>query len=204
MIDRRRPEGRSLLQQAFEEMRFGATRTLNLRTTLPSASEAARRVEQWLRSHQVQQSGELLIVSGRGNNSVGGVSKVREATVRVLHELRRKGVVETFTEHNAGAFVVTVAPLKAMFDAASRRREHTSLPVPASPSSLSALEEETRQLLRALADRTLEALGIRDRWSFVDGEMLRLFGSLGATVGSGADRELLLRKALVTALAEYD
>ncbi|MEP6619230.1 MAG: hypothetical protein ABJE47_07945 [bacterium] len=196
--------GRSVLQQAFEEMRFGSTRTLNLRASLPSASEAAQRTEKWLRQHQVQQSGELLIITGRGNNSDAGVSKVREATMRVLHELRRKGVVNDFTEHNAGAFIVTVAPFKAMFAAASRRREQTPLPSAASPATLSALDDETRHLLRTLADRSLDALGVRDRWSFVESEMLRLFGTLAATVGSGADREQQLRMAIITAIGEYD
>lgn len=200
----RRPSGRSVLQQAFEEMRFGASRTLNLRTSLPSPSEAAQRVENWLRQHQVQQSGELLVITGRGNNSEGGVSKVRESTVRVLYELRRKGVVQNFTEHNAGAFVVTLAPFKAMFDAASRRREQAPPPPPASPATLAALDEETRQLLRILADRSLDALGVRDRWSFVETEMLRLFGNLAATVGTGPDREQQLRQAIIAATSEYD
>lgn len=199
----RRPLGRSVLQQAFEEMRFGATRTLNLRASLPSASDAAQRAERWLRQHQAQQSGELLIITGRGNNSDGGVSKVREATMRVFHELRRKGVIEGFMEYNAGAFVVTVAPFKTMFDAVSRRREHAPLPPPASPSTLAALDEETRQLLRTLADCSLDALGVRDRWSFVETEMLRLFGTLATTVGTGPDRELQLRQAILAAIDEY-
>lgn len=200
----RRPMGRSILQQAFEEMRFGASRTLNLRVSLPSASEAAQRVERWLRQHHVQQTGELLIITGRGNNSDGGVSKVREATMRVLHELRRKGVVDQFTEHNAGAFVVTLAPFRAMFEAAKRRREYAPLAPLASPTTLDALDTETLMLLRSLADRSLDALGVRDRWSFVEDEMLRLFGRLAATVGTGADRESQLRQAIIMALGEYD
>ena len=200
----RRPVRRSVLQQAFEEMRFGVTRTLNLRTSLPTASEAAHRVEKWLRQHQVQQSGEVLVITGRGNNSEGGIAVVREATLRVLYEQRRKGVVDRFAEYNAGAFVVTLAPFKSMFEAASRRREHTPLPPPASPATLAALDEHTRQLLRALADRSLEALGVRDRQPFVVTEMLRLFGSLAATVGTGADREQQLRQAITVAMSEYD
>src|SRR6478735_11489094 len=101
------------LQQAFYEVEFGASRTLNLRASLPTASEAARRVEAWLRQHQALQSGSVLIITGRGNNSEGGVSVVREAAIRVFHELRRKGIVESFVEHTAGSFVVTVAPMSA-------------------------------------------------------------------------------------------
>jgi hypothetical protein len=200
----RRVQGLSGLQQAFDEVRFGASRTLNLRATLPTASEAAQRVENWLRQHQVQQSGEVLIITGRGNNSEDGVSKVREASLRTFHELRRKGVVQDFAEHTAGSFVVTLAPVKAMFDAAKRRREQTPLPPLAAPPTLAALSEETRQQLRTLAERSLDALGMRDRGPFVEGEMLRLFGSLAASVPEGADRERRLRVAIDAAMSEYD
>src|SRR5215210_7539780 len=60
MAPPRRVRGFTGLQQAFDEVRFGATRTLNLRGSLPTGAEAARRVETWLRQHKVQQSGELL------------------------------------------------------------------------------------------------------------------------------------------------
>jgi hypothetical protein len=200
----RRVPGLGGLQQAFDEVRFGASRTLNLRTSLPTGSEAAARVERWLRQQQVQQSGEVLVITGRGNNSDGGVAVVREASMRVFHELRRKGVIEGFAEHTPGSFVVSLAPVKAMFDAASRRREHTPLPPPASPPTLDALDDETRQQLRALAERSLDALGVRDRTPFMQTEMLRLFGSLAATVPPGPDRERRLRTAMRAAMSEYD
>lgn len=200
----RRVSGFGGLQQAFDEVRFGAARTLNLRTTLPSGSEAAARLERWLRQHQVQQSDEVLVITGRGNNSEGGVAVVREASMRVLHELRRKGVVEAFAEHTPGSFVVTLAPMKAMLQAAGRRREQTPPPKPATPPTLEALTDETRQLLRALAERSLDALGVRDRTPFVESEMLRLFGSLASTVPEGPDRERRLRTAIRSAMSEYD
>lgn len=200
----RRLYGFTGLQQAFDEARFGAARTLNLRATLPTASEAATRLERWLRQHQVQQSGELLVITGRGNNSADGVSVVREASIRVFHELRRKGVIQAFTEHTAGSFVVTLAPVKAMFDAAKRRREHTPPPAPAEPPSLAALSNETRDLLRVLAERSLDALGVRDRTPFVEGEMLKLFGVLAVTVPPGPDRERRLCVAIRAAMSEYD
>src|SRR5215213_5022721 len=115
------------LQQAFDEVRFGAARTLNLRESLPTGAEAARRVEAWLRQHQVQQSSELLVITGRGNNSESGIAVVREATLRVFHELRRKGVLQEFAEHTPGSFVVTLAPVRALHDAADRTREAGAL-----------------------------------------------------------------------------
>jgi hypothetical protein len=200
----RRVSGFAGLQQAFDEVRFGAARTLNLRGTLPTAAEAAGRLERWLRQHQVQQSGDVLVITGRGNNSEGGVAVVREASIRVFHELRRKGVVETFAEHTAGSFVVTLAPMKALLDAPGRRREQTPPPKPAAPPTLDALTDETRDLLRVLAERSLDALGVRDRDPFVEGEMLRLFGSLASTVPQGPDRERRLRTAIRSAMSEYD
>jgi hypothetical protein len=203
-VAERRVRGLSGLQQAFDEVRFGAGRTLNLRDSLPTAQDAAYRVENWLRQHQVEKSDEVLVVTGRGNNSEAGVSVVRETSMRVFHELRRKGVVAEFTEHTPGSFVVTLAPMSAMLDAGKRRREHAPAPLPPSPPTLSALQEETRQMLRALAEHSLDALGMRERDLFVEGEMLRLFGVLGASVPEGPDREKRLRAAIRAAMNDYD
>jgi hypothetical protein len=203
-VSARRIHGLGGLQQAFDEVRFGAARTLNLRTSLPSGSEAASRLERWLRQHQVQQSGEVLVITGRGNNSESGIAVVREASIRVFHEMRRKAVIEGFAEHTAGSFIVTLAPMKAMLEAAGRRREQTPMPKPASPPTLEALSGETRQLLHALAERSLDALGVRDRVPFMEGEMLRLFGSLAVTVPEGPDRERRLRTAIRSAMSDYD
>lgn len=203
MTERRVP-GPGGIRQAFDEVRFGAARILNLRTSLPTGHEAAARVERWLRQHQVQQSGEVLVITGRGNNSEAGIAVVREASMRVFHELRRKGVIIGFAEHTAGSFVVELAPMKAMLDAAGRRREQTPPPKPASPPTLEALSDETRQLLRVLAERSIDALGVRDRTPFIETEMLRLFGSLAATVPEGPDRERRLRTALRAAVSDYD
>jgi hypothetical protein len=204
MAEPRKLHGFTGLQQAFDEVRFGAERTLNLRASLPTAADAAKRVESWLRQHQMQQSGELLVITGRGNNSTDGVSVVREAAMRIFHELRRKGVIEGFVEHTAGSFVVTLAPISAMFDAAKRRVERETPPAPAVPPTLTSLGEETRQRLRLLAERSLDALGIRERGPFVETEMLRLFGVLAASAVPGADREMQLRAAIERAMTELD
>jgi uncharacterized protein YfaQ (DUF2300 family) len=204
MAEPRRVHGLAGLQRAFDEVRFGAARTLNLRESLPTGAEAARRLEAWLRQHQVQKSEELLVITGRGNNSETGVAVVREAAIRVFHELRRKGVVEAFAEHTPGSFVVTVAPISALVDAARRRPEQETAPPPAAAPTLAALDAETRQELRILAERSLDALGVRDRGPFVESEMLRLFGVLAPSVGNASERESQLRTAIRRAMAELD
>ncbi len=64
---------------ALDEARFGMQRTLNLRESLPTVADAVARAEAWLRERQVTITGEVLIVTGRGKGSPGGVSVVREA-----------------------------------------------------------------------------------------------------------------------------
>jgi hypothetical protein len=204
MTESRRIHGLAGLQRAFDEVRFGAARTLNLRESLPTGAEAARRLEAWLRQHQVQKSGELLVITGRGNNSETGVAVVREAAIRIFHELRRKGVVEAFAEHTPGSFVVTVAPISAMVDAAKSRPEREAPPAPAGAPTLAALDPETRHELRVLAERSLDALGVRDRGPFLEGEMLRLFGALTPSIGSASERESQLRIAIRRAMSELD
>lgn len=198
----RRVEGLAGLRQAFDELRFGAARTLNLRASLPTARDAAARLDSWLRQQQVERAGEVLVVTGRGANSDDGVSVVREASLRTFGDLRRKGVISEFTEHTAGSFVVTLAPVKAL--AATEQRARQTLPPAAAPPTLAALGPETRAQLRALAERSLDALGVRERAPFLEAEMLRLFGSLAATMPADGEREARLRHAIAAAMDEYD
>lgn len=190
------------LRQAFDEIRFGPERTLNLRQSLPTAADATARAEAWLRQQQVQRAGEVLVITGRGNQSPGGVSPVREAVIRLLHSLKRRGVVAGHEEHTAGSFVVTLAPVHALWESPKRKRE--AAPPPAAPPSLDALKPETRKLLRDLAERALDGLGVHDRDQFVEGEMLRQFGAIAASVPEGPHREARLRYAIQLAMEQYD
>jgi hypothetical protein len=45
---------------------------------------------------------------------------------------------------------------------------------------------------------------VRDRTSFMESEMLKLFGSLAATVPEGPDRERRLQSAIRSAMSEYE
>ena len=209
MARSRRSVPLSGLRQAFDEVRFGASRTLNLRDSLPTAAEAVARTEAWLRQQQVQATGrdvaEVLVVTGRGNRSPGRVSVVRDAVLGLLHRLKRVGVVSGHEEHSPGSFVVTVAPVRALWDAPKRRRRDEPPAPPPEPASLEALDKETRTLLRNLAERSLETLGLRgDRDAFIEGEMLRQFGAVAASLPQGPKREERLRAALRVALEQYE
>jgi hypothetical protein len=191
------------LRQALDEARFGAERTLNLRATLPTAEEATRRAEAWLRQQQAARAGEVLVVTGRGNASPGGVSVVRERVVRLLASLRRRGVVAEVREHTPGSFVVRLASLRTLTEAPRRRRETTAAPPPADPPAIRELEPETRHLLRRLAEQALQALGIAAGEPFVEAEMVRQFALLAAGVPDGADREARLRDVIQRAIDDY-
>jgi hypothetical protein len=197
--------GRSTrLRQAFDELQFGPAHTLNLREHLPTAEQAVQRAEAWLRERQVARAGEVLVITGRGNQSEGGVSVVREAVARLLTSLKRRGVVTAVGEHTPGSFVVRLAPVSALFEGGQRKREPRQ-PLPRDPAVLAGLEPETRRLLRRLAERALESLGaLRLEGRFVTDEMVRQFTVIAPGVPEGPDRELLLRSAIRLAMSELD
>ena len=192
------------LRQAFDEVRFGPQRTLNLRESLPTPGDATLRAEAWLRQQQVDRAGEVLIITGRGNQSEGGVSVVRDAVLRLLHVLKRRGVITGHQEYTPGSFVVTPAPLSALWESPRRNRGRGIAPPPKTPPSLEDLDDETRVMLRNLAERALEGLGLKDTATFLQGEMLRQFGAIAATVGDAPGREARLRTAIRAALDEHE
>lgn len=59
-------------------------------------------------------------------------------------------------------------------------------------------------MLRNLAERALEGLGIKDTGEFLQGEMLRQFGALAATLGNEPGREERLRAAIHAALSQHE
>lgn len=190
------------VRQALDEARFGTERTLNLRASLPKPPEAVARAEAWLRQQQVDRAGDVLIITGRGANSPGGVSVVREAIVKLLGSLKRRGVVADHREHTPGSFIVTVAPMSALLAAPPRRREPRI--VAPLPPSLAALDGTTRGMLEQLARRAIESLGVRDAEPHVEAEMLRQFGAIAQGVPEGPDREDRLRRAVQKTLDELD
>ncbi|MEP6832182.1 MAG: hypothetical protein ABJB74_02265 [Gemmatimonas sp.] len=193
------------LPRAFDELRFGPERTLNLRPLQPTATQAVKHVEQWLRLMQVQGATEVLLITGRGNQSIDRYSPVREAVVRLLPSLRRRNVIRQYLEHTAGSFVVEPAPMSALFDAPKRRRERTKASEPKSPDSLAALEPETVRQLRDLAVLTLAGLGVHSPTAAVlRDEMLHQFSALTAGIPAGRDQEAVLQQAIQRAAEEFE
>lgn len=193
------------LKQALDEARFGAVRTLNLRASLPTVWEATMRAEAWLRQQQASGSDEVLVITGRGKGSAGGVSPVRSAVVQLMSSLQRGGVVRAVREHTPGSFVVALEPFRK-----TAGRPTPSAPVaeriaPPDPAALDGLATATRALLRDLAIRALAQLGVRSPTrEFVEDEMLNQFARLVATLPEGEGREERLRQAIRAAATALD
>jgi hypothetical protein len=188
---------------SLERARFGPLRTLNVRASMLSGEESARRVESWLRSKQVELTGEVLIITGRGAGSIGGVPVVKEATQKVLARLRRAGVIQSFGEDTPGSFVVRLASIRSLLEA-PKRREKTKPPSPRKTASIQGLKTETRDKLRYLASRAIDALGVKKpSESQLTTEMERQFSMIARTAPAGVDADRWLELAIARALIEY-
>ena len=188
---------------SLERARFGPLRTLNVRASMLSGEESARRVESWLRSKQVELTGEVLIITGRGAGSIGGVSVVKEATQRVLARLRRAGVIQTFGEDTPGSFIVQLASIRSLLEA-PKRREKKQPPTARRTASIQGLRPETRDQLHYLAGRAIDALGVKKPTeNQLNTEMERQFSVIIRTAPSGVDTDRWLESAISRALIEY-
>jgi len=189
----RRPKpslGLDGLHQAFDALSYGAERTLNLRAHLPTRAQAVARCEAWLRERQAAGVREVLVVTGRGERSVDGVSVVRQGVLELLASLSRRHVVAGYREHTAGSFAVELQPFAEVH--AARKQAPPPPPRPPDPRTLAALAPETRDLLRTLAVTHMQALGAHSPTrAMVEAEMLawfeRLAGAALAVAGVGPD-----------------
>ena len=188
---------------ALERARFGPLRTLNVRASMLTGEESAARVEAWLRSKQVELTGDVLVITGRGAGSLGGVPVVKDAAIRVLNRLKRLSVIVSYGEDTPGSFVVTLAPLRALLEAPTRRRTPVPAPSRRKPNIL-GLKPETRDRLRYLAGRAIDALGVKGASeSQLDSEMERQFSMIARTAPAGADADKWVDSAISRALREY-
>ena len=189
--------------KAFDEAEFGAKNSLNLRDSLPTAADATFRAESWLRERQVSGAKEVLLITGRGNQSPDGVAVVRTAILNLMPTLHRRGVVSEWHEHSPGSLVVKLLPISALLNAPRRRRD-SGQQTAIDPHALAALDKTTLRLLRNLAMRSLDSLGVREVEKFVEAEMLDKFNSLAASIPPGEGSEERLRVAITTALEQLD
>jgi hypothetical protein len=97
---------------------------------------------------------------------------------------------------------VDLAPIRALAEAPARRRERTTAPGPG--WEIAGLTRETTSLLRDLAERSLEALGVTADEAGIADEMQRHLQKIAAGLTSGARMEHQLRDVLRAAIAEYD
>ncbi len=177
----------------FDQIMFGPARTLDLHLASPTADEAVRRTEAWLRQRQVARAGDVLVITGRGKRSSGGIAVVRPAVERLFSRLKRLGVIERVRAHSEGSFVVTLAPVKALFEAPKRSRA-TYPPARLNEAAFAGLSGETLTALRMLAVRSLEALGAPADAAFVEDEMKRQFALLAPGLPRGEDPDDALRR----------
>jgi hypothetical protein len=191
------------IARVFDELRFGAARTLNLRDGLPTVAQAETRVESWLRLQQAEGGGEVLIITGRGLGSLDGVGRVREAVHRRCTQLKRLNVVTQVSEYGPGAFVVTVATLRALVEP-PRLRTGRKTPTPvADPGELAALPESLRAVLRELAILSVHRLGVREpSEAMIADEMRTQFGALSPSAVSAPDPAAALHRAAERLLQE--
>ena len=202
MTERVKPKLTSLWH-ALDEAAFGSERTLNLRESLPSAADARARAEVWLRARQMTKAKEVLVITGRGNQSAGGIGLIRQEILRMLPSLRRRGIVESWKEHSPGSIVVQIAPMSALLEAPRRRRNNGSSDARAEDGpGLEGLEPTTVTLLKQLALQNLELLGVTDSGPFLKQEMQRTFSALMAAIPETGDREQGLRDAIVKGIEE--
>ena len=190
--------------RAFDEAEFGAKNTLNLRESLPTAADARFRAEAWLRERQISRASEVLIITGRGNQSPGGTSPVRAAIVAMFPSLRRRGVVTEWREHSPGSFVVKLGSINSLLAAPRRKRDRGEREIATDPQALAGLESSTLSLLRRLAIRSLESLGVRESEKFIEAEMLSKFHSLAGGISAGEGSEARLREAISAAIEQLD
>ena len=196
-------EMKSRPSSSLERLRFGPLRTLNVRASKLSGQESAARVESWLRSKQVELTGEVLVITGRGAGSLDGIPVVKDATRLVLNRLRRLGVIESFGEDTLGSFIVSLAPLRSLLEAPTRRRTRVT-PPPRKLPGIQGLKPETRERLRYLASRAIDALGVKDASdSVIAGEMGRQFSMIARTAPAGVDADKWVDGAITKALREY-
>jgi hypothetical protein len=186
------------LDGAFDAVAFGPAKTLDLHG-VASAADAVVRAEAWLRERQVSKAGTVLLITGRGSRSAGGVSVLRPAIEKLLSRLRRQGVVLRARAHGEGSLTVALAPVTALFDAPRRARGARDAPAGAAgpgEALYAGLSGETLSALRMLAERVLDDLGAHAgrEPALVEAEVHRQLSVLVRALPAGEDADRALQR----------
>jgi hypothetical protein len=94
--------------------------------------------------------------------------------------------------------------INSLLAAPRRKRDRGEREVATDPQALNALESSTLSLLRRLAIRSLESLGVREPEKFIEEEMLSKFHSLAGGISAGEGSEARLREAISAAIEQID
>ena len=124
---------------------------------------------------------------------------------KLLATLKRQGVVARVAEHNPGAFVAELAPIRALFEQSPRSRSRSPREEPSDPAVLASLDEAMRAELRLLAEYSLTQLGVPVEDGFLRDEMARQFSILVRGIGRDeTDREGRLRFLINASRAAFE
>jgi hypothetical protein len=182
------------IASALDAVAFGPAKTLDLHA-FRSVDDAVRHTERWLRERQVSRAGSVLVITGRGARSPGGVPVMRPAIQKLFTRLRRLGVVARVQDHTEGSFTVMLAPVTALFEAPVRARSRAApSTAPTEARDFGGLSEATRASLRLLAERMLEALGVRVTPALIADEMHRQLSLLAPGLPAGEDPDRALQR----------
>ncbi len=195
------------LQKAYDEIRFGDRRTLNLRESLPYgagscdahggvASPAAGRPKRRVLDHHRPWQSERGRCLGRARSRDSPSARPQAARRCRRPPGTHAGLDGRDARSNLGTLGITEAQWR------TRCRHTHAMRTP--PSLRRSRSRAARIMLRNLAERALEGLGVKDTAKFLQAEMLKQFGALAATVGDAPGREARLRTALRAALDQHE
>ena len=130
---------------------------------------------------------------------------MREAVIRLLHALKRRGVVAGHQEHTPGSFVVELAPVSALWESPRRNRGRGVASPPPTRRRRSTTSTTTRGRCCAISPSARSrGLACKDTAAFLQGEMLKQFGAIAATVGDAPGREARFKRAVRAALDQHE
>lgn len=172
---------------SWDESRFGPARRLDIRPATDTIQATCRHAERWLRERQAARAGDVLVTVGKGHGGSGPASDavqdaVQDAVEAMLRTLRRAGVVERVRVVQQSTFAVSLAPLRALFNAPARSRGRWTPVAGQVDVEPGVLSVEARTNLRRIAELSLVEVGVEATPNLIETEMRRILSRLSAAV----------------------